>query len=79
MGQQDVLNHLKELRQNFGDVFFPASTIIKDLEAKGLTNGSLRRVRFNLVKLETFGFIEAKINSERGNWRREWRIKKKYM
>lgn len=79
MGQQEVLEYLKKLRNCGDDEYKPASKIIKDLQSDGMTNGSLRRVRYNLVKLEAFGYVEAKINSKRGNWRREWRIRQKYI
>lgn len=79
MGQEEVLRYLIKVRKCGDESFIPASKIIKGLQAEGVTNGSLRRVRYNLIKLEAFRFIDARINSKKDNWRREWRVKKKYI
>lgn len=78
MGQAEVLNYLKKNRLEGNNKFIPTITIIKDLQAQGLTNGALRRVRANLVALNLFGFVESQIDSERGEWRRVWRVKNEY-
>jgi len=78
MGQREVLSYLKELRKSGDEDFQTAKSIIESLKVSGMTDGSLRRVRFNLVQLETYGFLEGHIDDSNGHWRRVWRLKKKY-
>lgn len=75
MGQAEVLNYLKVLRCTGSEDFVKARDIIKGLKDQGATNGSLEKVRANLVKLEVFGFIEGRIDSKNGNWLRVWRYR----
>jgi len=79
MGQEEVETYLRNHRLENGDSFLPARTIIKDLHAGGMSSGSLKRVRFNLVQLEVYGFIEGGIGESCGHRCRVWRIKKKYL
>jgi hypothetical protein len=72
MGQNDVFLWLKyqSLR---GEKYYTAEEIKQGLRDDGHSEGTVKSVNKNLLKLEVFGYIDGKVNFNIKHWVRCYR------
>ena len=78
MGQIEVYNLLKELRLSGDNRFFSSADVIKMMKDKGYSNGVLDSVRRNIISLEMTNYLDVKMSGKLRDWKRLFRIKRKY-
>ncbi len=59
MGQTEVLAWLKNKRA-YTDEYFTAKQIVKGLQEQGVSNGSIKNIHNNLLKLTVYQYIDCK-------------------
>lgn len=79
MGQIEVYDLLKRERLTGNDRFLSVTEVEKLMKAEGYTNGCIKTVRWNLLRLEESGYLEFKMSGKWSDWKRLYRIKDKYL
>ena len=79
MGQIEVYELLKNRLASGDDRFFSVAEIEKMMKDAGYTNGMIHSIRGQLLKLELSGYLDVKMSGKFRDWRRLFRIKKKYV
>ena len=79
MGQIEVYEFLKTQRLTKNNAYFSVAEVEKGLQERGFSNGVIHNVRGCLLRLESFGYVEAKMNGKVRDWKRLFRLKAKYV
>jgi DNA-binding transcriptional ArsR family regulator len=79
LGQVEVYQLLKDMRESGDDRFFSVNEICKLMKNKGYTDGVIEGLRKHLLKLYYAGYLEDKMTNKYSNWKRLFRIKEKYV
>lgn len=79
MGQIEVFNLLKDLGKK-SDRFYTKKEVEEILRSKGFSNGLLKGLNIDLMRLNASGYLEVKFNWDGKflDWKKEFRLKKKY-
>jgi len=79
VGQIEVFNWLKKQRLTGSDKYFTLEEIEKGLKESGCSNGMLRALRGDILKLELYDYLDVKLEGKFLTWNRKYRLKDKYL
>lgn len=79
MGQIEVFEYLKNKRLYGSTKFYSVAEIQRGLKEQGCSNGLLHGVRGDVISLEWSGYLESEVKGSWREWRRCFRLKKKYL
>ena len=80
MGQMEVYEWLKNQRESGKEQYFTTKEVEKGLTQAGFSNGTIKNLRVDLIKLTVSGYLEMIDLDKSGlnNYNRVFRIKKVY-
>jgi len=79
MGQVEVYNFLKDRRKAGDDSFVSIPNMLKEIKTYKLNNQNPRGLRSAVVTLEAYGYLDVMKQGKLSDFRRVFRLKKKYI
>ncbi len=79
MGQIEVYKYMENLRVSGDKKYYSPKEVSEGMKNKGMSNGALKGVWVDLRRLEVYGYLEAVMTGSITDWRRCYRLKKKYV
>lgn len=78
MGQIEVYEYLKSQRERGNHKFLSVTDIQKGLKERSYSNGIIKNVSINLIKLEHYNYVEFRMSGNLRDWKRLYRLRIDY-